>query len=64
MNKFVLFICKENNAEIKDKRTSVGEEMRKKEKNIEVIEKLIPKKRCKIKKNLKALIPASIGSWL
>ena len=43
LNKFI-FICKENNAEIKDKRTNVGEEMRKIRKILRIIEKLIPKK--------------------
>ena len=61
-----LFICKENNAEIRDKRTSVGEEMRKIRKILRIIEKLIPKKRDVrgIKKKFESTIDTSIDRLL
>ena len=40
-----LLICKENSAEINDKRTNVGDDSKKIKKTVIVVEKLIPKKR-------------------
>ena len=61
-----LLICKENSAEINDKRTNVGDDSKKIKKTVIVVEKLIPNKRevRGIKKKLEKIIDENMEKLL
>ena len=61
-----LLICKENSAEINDKRTNVGDDRKKIKKTVIVVEKLIPNKRevRGIKKKLEKIIDENMEKLL